>query len=166
MAEHEMTRAELQAALDKANADLVAARAEIDKPNPLLQAELERTQLELAKLKPAAAGKPVGEMPKKVPYKGMVQATEDCNYEGYRNGPKFYNDKDGKRVNVSDGDIFAVDVPALWSDDPYVPVLLKMTEAGQKYSVPNPDAPVRIDFRFRPRVSVSTDIAPLRAGQY
>lgn len=169
--ERELTRKELQEQLAAANAKLaekpdVAAlvAAEVakalqqqgDARSAALQRQLDEANAELAK-RSVSGPAPVGAAPKYVPYKGYVQATEDCHSGGfYRKGPK----------EGDPGDIFDVDVPVLWSDDPYKPVLLKFTDLGVRFAVDHPDPPPRIDFRFRPRVSVSTDLEPLRAGSF
>jgi len=146
----ELTRRQLQEqndALAKRIAELEAETAN----KPKLEAALAELQ---ALKRPQAEGKPQGSA-KLVPYRGKAQALEDCHVGGaYRYGPK-----DGKP-----GDVFDIDVPGLWSDDPFVPVTVRYAETGEPI-VERQDLP-RVDFRFRTSGSQSTQIEPLRASSY
>jgi hypothetical protein len=92
-----------------------------------------------------------GPEPDKVPYEGSVQATVECHYGHFHKA----------------GDVFQVKVPALWSDDPYVAVIVTGTrDDGTPITMPNKDAPVPIDFRFRRVVSAAEDPTLRRASEY
>ncbi len=110
---------------------------------------------DLATLRPQAAqdlGKPPGPRPALVRYRGAVQATEDCAYDGYHFGP---NSDKGR----PEGDVFEVDVPTLWSDDPYVPVALSGTrDDGSPRYVRRTDVPI-VDFRWRERGNIAAIMA-------
>lgn len=158
----EPTRSELQAKLEERDsiiADL-ARRLEALENAPKLtsseQARLAAAEAELARLHPGAnavlAGGPA---PKLIPYNGLVQAKADCHVGGaYRYGPS---------VDRKYGDVFPVSVSALWSDDPFVAVIVTGTrDDGTPITEPNPLAPPPIDFRFRPR---GLDAIALTEGQ-
>jgi hypothetical protein len=112
--------------------------------NPLVGGSVE----ELQKLHPQAAQplvKPVGPKPALIPYKGWVKAKESCVY----NTP---HPLTGSRIGslYERGDVFEVDVTALWTDDPFEAVVVTgAKEDGTPITEPNPDAPIPIDFRFR-----------------
>jgi hypothetical protein len=146
----ELTRRQLQEQNDVLTKRLAELEAEnVNKP------KLEAALAELAALKkPQATGVAQGSQ-KLVPYRGKAQALEDCHIGGaYRNGPK-----EGKP-----GDVFDIDVPALWTDDPYVPVNVRYSEMNEPI-VERIDFP-RVDFRFRTQGAQSTQIEPLRASSY
>lgn len=150
----EPTRAELIQALADAEARTKAAEAERDTLKASKEAELAQAHKELQSLRPNAAAQlatPTGR-PQKIPYKGMVQAKEPCVYEHKH----------------EQGDVFAVDVAALWSDDPFVPVVVTgHSETGKPLTEPNPLAPPAVDFRFRPKShEVLNDPTPRRANEF
>lgn len=135
-------------------------------PSDAVKAQLAAAEAELARLRlpPTANAPPIqGKAPALIPYKGWVQATEDCHIGGaFRKGPT------GKGKSFEAGDVFEVDMPVLWTDDPFVPVVLEgyTEETMRPITSPNKDAPQRVDFRFRKPSAQDTDIAPIRAGQY
>lgn len=160
----ELTRKQLQEQLDAANAQLAALKAQpaAAPSDEKLERDLAAARAELASIKAAApAGAPLGPAPRYIPYRGKVQATEDCHIGGrFRMGPLNPNNGSGK------GDVFEVDVPVLWSDDPYVPVIASEETAPGVYKVePHPTA-VRVDFRFRLQGKADTEIQPLRANAF
>jgi hypothetical protein len=151
MDEITLTRKQLQEQLDAANARIAQLQSA---PDPKIEAQLEAAKAELARLQkpqPAPTGRATAS-----PYKGTVQATEDCHVGGfYREGPK-----DGKP-----GEVFEVDLPALWSDDPFVAVKISgYHESGQPITEPLGIA--RADFRFRQQDKGAADLIPLRANQF
>ena len=155
----ELTRKQLQEQLEAVQAE----NARLKQGNPAQDAvtakQLAEAQAELAALHRARPTAPLtGVAPKLVRYEGFAQATEDCHIGGqFRNGPK-----DG-----APGDVFRIDVPALWSDDPYRAVTVRISdETNQPIVTPNPDAPTPIDFRFRFQGQGDTQIQPLRANQF
>ena len=88
------------------------------------------------------------------PYRGHVQAVETCWAGHPVKGPR------------QEGDVFEVDLPALYNDDPFVPVVvIGTTESGRPIVKPHAEAVVA-DFLDRPQVRVSTDLPPLRASQF
>jgi hypothetical protein len=90
------------------------------------QAEIDRLRRQI----------PDGGSDRLIPYEGMVQATEPCAYGCLH----------------STGDVFHVKVPALWTDDPYRPVVVKgLKEDGKPITEANPLAPEPVDFRLRSR---------------
>ena len=105
---------------------------------------LQATIEELGSLHPNASrqlARPAG-TPNFVPYRGLARAKEKCATDGFH----------------EPGDIFSVDVPCLWSDDPFEPIIMDGDTA-----VPNPNAPDPVDFRFRQRVDDSTQNLQARA---
>lgn len=89
--------------------------------------------------------------PKLVPYTGMVRATVDCCIDRHR----------------LQGEVFRVEMPALWSDDPFEPVVvLETKEDGTLVVGPNKDAPAPVPFRYRKVISVAEDPTPRRASEY
>lgn len=154
MADKELTRSELAERLAAAEARANVAEGERDQLKASKDAELAIAVAELAALKPNAAAPIVAlaGRPRKIPYKGMVQSKEPCVYEH----------------KYEPGDVFAVDVPTLWSDDPYVPVIVTgYSEAGKPLTEVNPLAPPPVDFRFRPKShDVLNDPSPRRANEF
>jgi hypothetical protein len=129
--------AELRALIEKQN-DTIQALSQV-KAAPALSSsenlELTAARAEIARLTRQA---PVGGGEKPIPYKGMVQATMPCAIDVLR----------------ATGDVFQVDVPALWTDDPYTAVIVKgFAESGKPITEANPLAPEPADFRFRPRTT-------------
>jgi len=92
---------------------------------------------------------------KPVPYRGLVRATEDCATEHYHKA----------------GEVFAIDLPCLWSDDPFVPVVqtgVRMNADGVEvpiYEV-DPAAPKPNNFRLRPKASYGNEPEPQRPGAF
>lgn len=155
MAEKELTRSELADRLAAAEARASAAEGERDELKASKAEELAVAQAELARLRPNAAAvlMPVaGSRPQLIPYKGMVRAKEPCVYDH----------------KYEEGDIFGVDVAALWSDDPYVAIIVTgHLESGKPITEVNPLAPRPVDFRFRPKThDVLNDPAPRRANEF
>lgn len=170
----ELSRAQLQEQVkaERGRNDALEARLaalENPKPDAATQRRLDEALAELARLKPQASGAPAGAPPKLVPYQGWAQATEDCHVGGaYRRGPMegatLPNGMPGPKIP---GDHFQIDVAALWTDDPYVAVHVRMSEETNTPIVTrNTEAPARIDFRFRAKGMAETQIAPLRANQF
>ena len=148
------SRKSAKSALDKAlevierQAQVIAASEtriaalEASQPTPQMLRELAEARNFLS-ARTAVPAKPLREVTR-VPYKGLVQATRNCVYEHFHYGPS----ENGA------GDVFEVDLPALWTDDPFTPVVLvRMDDNGKPVTAPNPDAPTPIDFAFRPRTS-------------
>lgn len=153
-----VNRAKLQEQLDaeKARNDALEARLaaleqKAEAPvSAVAQRELESAQAELAMRRSAAPAR--GPMPTLIPYEGWVQATEPCHIGGA------YREKD---------DVFLVSMPALWTDDPFMPVNRRISsETNQPVVTPNSEAPTRIDFRFRLSGRQDTDIPALRASAF
>lgn len=164
----DVTRRELAEALEKAHElnaklserlDALEAKAqapEVSVQEAILQRELananaelkdKRELLEKARNRPGLSGPDVV----MVPYSGYVQAIAACCIDTFH----------------KEGEVFHVDVPALWTDDPYVPVLVTGTkEDGTPLTQPNLLAPVPINFRFRKVVSAAEDPTPRRAAEY
>ena len=151
--EPELTRKQLLEKLEAANTQIAAMSA----PDPATQLQLKAALKELDSLRRPAPPTILGDRPKPVPYRGKVQATEDCHFGGvYHKGP----------FEGAPGEVFDVDVACLWSDDPYRPVNVRHSdETDQLIVEPNPQA-VRIDFRFRPKGTADVDIQPLRASSF
>lgn len=155
MAEKELTRSELAERLAAAEARASAAEGERDTLVASKAADLAKAEAELARLRPNAATPiaPVaGSRPQLIPYKGMVRAKEPCVCDH----------------KYEEGDVFGVDVAALWSDDPYVAVIVTgHMESGKTITEVNPLAPRPVDFRFRPKShDVLNDPSPRRANEY
>jgi hypothetical protein len=155
MADKEPTRAELLALLEASEAQRRAVESERDQLKADQTAELAQAQAELARLRPNAAQAvppAQGSRPRLIPYKGMVQAKEPCVYDH----------------KYETGQVFEVDVPALFTDDPYVPVVVQgHSESGTPLTEVNPLAPPPVDFRFRPRShDVLNDPTPRRANEF
>lgn len=86
-----------------------------------------------------------------VPYAGLVQADVACCMER----------------KYEKGEVFYVEVTALWTDDPYHAVIIQgERDDGTPRVLPNPDAPQPINFRFRKVVSAAEDPTPRRASEY
>lgn len=97
--------------------------AELEKPkelNPIAKAAAE----ELPRLRPPSPEGDPSVMPE--PYRGRVKALQQCYFGGLHDP----------------GEVFYVEVEALWSDDPYVPV----TESGELHPFAK-----RASHRLRPR---------------
>jgi hypothetical protein len=157
----ELTRKQLQEQNEALMARLAALEAKPanDAAQAVKDKQLAAALAELDSLKAnRASGAPVGS-PRTVPYKGLVQATEDCHIGGaLRKGPRH---PEANKV----GDVFEVDVPALWSDDPYVPVNVSYDKENGRVIERRDDVP-RVDFRFRIQAAGQVDIPPLRASAY
>lgn len=145
-------------ALEERLAKLEAAVAA--KPEAMSQsdvAQLAAAIKELTDLHPKAAqpiSMPSGPKPKFVPYKGLVRAKVDCAIGTFRRGPD-----PSKGIAA---EVFAVDVPVLWSDDPFEPVRqIDTNDAEPRYAVRD-DVPV-IDYRWRPRADSASLFAESRA---
>lgn len=162
MAESEPTRKELAEQLEKERGEKAkleerlarleaafAANTETESQRLNREKRLADAEAELAGLRPDAARPlmaPRGPAPKLVPYKGFVRARVDCAYECYRHA----------------GDVFEIDVPGLWSDDPWEPVRVTGdNEDGTPIVNPRTDV-TRIDARFRQR---APDAGLLAANQ-
>lgn len=129
-----------QREIDRLNAAYSPNTAPTSADFSRLQATIE----ELGNMHPNASRKlarPPG-TPNFVPYRGLVRAKEKCATDGFH----------------EPGDIFSVDVPCLWSDDPFEPIVMDGDVA-----IPNPGAPDPVDFRFRQRVDDSTQNLQARA---
>jgi len=87
-----------------------------------------------------------------IPYCGMAKATAKC-YAG------------GGIQEV--GSVFQIDLPALYTDDPFVAVnVVGNYDDGSPRTEPNLSAPVPINFRFRKVISAAEDPTPRRAAEY
>jgi hypothetical protein len=97
------------------------------------------------------------------PYRGFVQALDKCQV----NHP---NPDGSAGVHVHEkGDVFEIDVEALWTDDPYVAVIVKGYEDQAQTKpivVPRMDAPPQADFRFRRQVELEEKPTLRRASEY
>lgn len=97
-----------------------------------------------------------GPEPNKVPYSGLVRATARCCIGHVR----------------EEGEIFEVSVPALWTDDPYIAVIVTgytpetRTQAPEPIWELNPEAPTPIALRFRKAVSAAEDPTPRVAASF
>jgi hypothetical protein len=123
----------------------------------VLQRELDAANRELGEkraLLEKARSRPATPDVTLVPYSGLVKSTAVCCIDTKRDA----------------GEVFHVDVPALWTDDPYVAVVIAGTQIVDGVEVPiteaNPAAPVPINFRFRKVVSAAEDPTPRRASEY
>lgn len=110
-------------------------------------------RVEALEATPAAA--PSRPAVKLVPYAGLVIATKPCCIGTRRD----------------EGEIFEIEVDALWDDDPYMAVVITEQRPDGKGGIdvitgPNPNAPTPIDFRFRKTVSAAEDPTPRRAAEY
>jgi len=138
----------LEERLERLEAAFVANQ-ESDSQRAAREKRLSEAEAELEALRPGsgAPARPLsGHKPLFVPYRGLVQATQDCAYECYRKGP-------APGVAGSQGEVFEVDVPTLWSDDPYVPVkVLGHRDDGTPITERRTDVPI-VDARWRARTS-------------
>jgi hypothetical protein len=164
----ELTRKQLQEQNEALMARLAALEAAAKPANDAAQAvkdkQLADALAELAALKrPQVSGQVTGAPPRLIPYKGFVQAIENCWYGGLVQ----YCASDTSAHNPNPGavSVFEVDVPALWSDDPYVPVNVSYDKAGARIVELRRDVH-QIDFRFRIQAAGQVDIPPLRASAY
>jgi hypothetical protein len=83
-----------------------------------------------------------------IPYAGHVKVKEPCFIADTLRQP---------------GDVFYHEVPALWEDDPFEPVVLKgTTDDGKHVTEPHPEAPKPLPFKLRPR---SADELARRAAE-
>lgn len=166
--QRDVTRRELADALARANelnetlmARVEALEAKASAPTlsvqeAILQRELQLAYAELkdksdllerARSRPGQTGP---DLPL-VPYSGMVLVTAKCCIDHLR----------------EEGEVFHVSMPALYTDDPFVPVVITGSyEDGRPKTEPNPDAPVPIDFRFRKVVSAALDPTPRKAASF
>ena len=138
--------------INKALAERVDA-LEAKQTPPINVATLQRELAEAHALLAARSVQPLAKVPdvKLVPYSGMVKATADCCIEH----------------RYETGAVFHIDVPALWTDDPYVAVIVTgYADDGTPKTEPNHDAPTPIDFRFRKVVSIAEDPTPRRAAEF
>jgi hypothetical protein len=139
-----------QALLDR----ITALEAQLSAPrgDAKLAGELRKAQEELATLKAPAPVfvPPTGPAPRLVPYIGLVKALADCHIGQYRHT----------------GDVFQVEMPALWTDDPFVPVVITgHTEEGKPITEANPMAPPQIDFRFRTSTADMPSVPSYKAAR-
>jgi hypothetical protein len=123
---------------------LIKARAVKRAKKAAQEALIEQLQRQVAAL---ISERKAPEAPKQVemvPYKGYVRAKQDC----YING-RYYAGAD--RYGTSEASVFEVDMPALWSDDPFEPVLITgyRDHDNSPIVAPNPSAPTPIDARLR-----------------
>lgn len=116
-----------------------AKNQETDDQRRLREARAADAAAELALLRPDAAKPlevPRGPAPKFEPYRGLVRARTDCATDCYH----------------VKGEVFAVDVSVLWSDDPYEAVRQTNTNDLEPLYERASDVPV-VDAKFRARVS-------------
>lgn len=168
----EPTRAELAEALIRANqliteqgkaiAELRAQPAVTADP---IQLEILKALKELRESVPRQAQTAfyTGPKPETHPYRGFVQALDRCQV----NHP---NPDGSAGVHVHEkGEVFEIDVEALWTDDPYMPVIVKGYE-DQAQTKPivtaRLDAPPQVDFRFRRQVELEEKPTLRRASEY
>lgn len=153
--------AETEGALEKERADKAALETRLARLEAAFNAQAAPTfsELDLARLKAAkeelealrpgasrSLALPAGPAPKLEPYKGLVRALDKCAYDHM----------------YEPGEVFFVDVPALWTDDPYEPVRPVGTELEPRYER-RTDVSV-VDFRFRRVITASEDPTPRRAA--
>jgi hypothetical protein len=74
------------------------------------------------------------------PYKGTVRAKVGC----------FVGDS-----LRAEGEVFHHEVNALWSDDPFEPVLATTDQRGEVFHQPHPEAPEPLPFHLRPRTDAA-----------
>jgi hypothetical protein len=137
------TKAQNEALAERLAKLEAAFAAKPAQPDPEMARRLREAEAELEALRPGAsrATAPLrGVPPKFVPYKGTVRARTDCVIGSYQYGP---DNKMGQPVSI-----FEVDVPVLWSDDPYEPVTVTVHEDGAKTAVPRTDVAV-VNARWR-----------------
>jgi hypothetical protein len=135
-----------------------AANQETDEQRKVREKRLAEAEAELMALRPAASQPyqpPTGKRPDFKPYKGWVRALVDCTYDGYRFGP---HPDQGRTY----GDVFEIDVPTLWSDDPFEPVEPRWDEQGNLIEVKVRKDVVRVNHRWRQR---APDMGLLAANQ-
>lgn len=153
------------AALEARNSELESAPPA--SPVPAIQAsadsevlrQMSAMRAEIDALRTAAAAGPAKQQKvvDPVPYTGYVKAKEGC----------FAGEPCGRH---DEGDVFLVNVPGLWTDDPFDPVIVvgqhvERDGAVVQITEPNPDAKV-FNFLYRRQISVNTDLEPLRASQF
>lgn len=172
----EPTRAELAEALLRSNA-MMAEMAETiqtlrdEKAKPQVSTS-DQVQLEILQLlKELRGSKPqsqhyFGPEIQKTAYDGFVQATESCVINMAMMNEK--GQVDIHPIRYEEGNVFQVDVDQLWTDDPYVPVLMKGTDkSGVPLTEPHPNAKeLRANFRFRQHAKQVEEPALKRASQY
>lgn len=90
----------------------------------------------------------------RMPYSGLVQATEPCQYGHLR----------------AAGEIWHIDTDVLWSDDPFKPVIQTGQDRdGNPIVEPHPEAPTPLPFELRPRSAdalASQSATPRRAADW
>lgn len=164
--DRELTRKEL-ADLVREQAEMIAelrTRPAVAASDPV-QVEILKALKELkesnARIAPAPAfytGKPI----KTEPYRGYVKALSMCQMTHMGPGGK-------PEVHVhQEGAVFQVDVDALWSDDPYVPVEITGYEddAQSKPITKEHSTATQADFRFRRQVELEDKPSLRRASEY
>lgn len=168
-----ITRAQLAEALAKSNALVEEQGRVIAELQARPAATADPVQLEilkaLADLKNSTARQVpatafyTGPRVETHPYRGYVKAIQKCQLN--------HPNPDGTAgVHVhEEGDVFEVDVEALWTDDPYVPVIVKGYEDQEQkkpITTPRLDAPPQVDFRFRRQVELEEKPTLRRASEY
>ncbi|MDB6107843.1 MAG: hypothetical protein JWO52_7842 [Gammaproteobacteria bacterium] len=98
------------------------------------------------------------------PYRGWAKALQKCQVS-------HPGEKPGQiAVHVhEEGEVFGIDVEALWTDDPYVAVTITGYEDQEQMkpiTVANKDAPPQADFRFRRQVELEEKPTLRRASEY
>jgi hypothetical protein len=166
----EPTRAELAEALLQATATLkeqgkVIAELRAATADPV-QLEILKTLKDLREstVRQVAPAFYTGPRIETKPYRGWVKALQTCqvSHPGEKPGDI--------AVHVHEaGSVFGIDVPALWTDDPYVAVSItgyEDQEQTKPITVENKDAPAPTDFRFRRQVELEEKPTLRRASEY
>lgn len=166
----EPTRAELAEALLQSNALLkeqAAVIAELRaKPDTSSEVQLQILQAlkDLkASARPQASAFYTGPKISTIPYRGWVKALQACqvNHPNADGSP-------GVHVH-QEGDVFEIDVPSLWTDDPYMAVIITGYEDQAQLkpiTVKNEDAPTPANFQFRRQVELDEKPTLRRASEY
>lgn len=157
LSQSQLVNAKLMERLDALEAK--AQTPTVSVQEAILQRDLDTARADIAakqKLLDRAATHTTTADVKLTPYVGLVKAIAPCCMD-----TKYEVDA-----------VFEVKVPALWTDDPYVPVRLidSTTDDQGNYlnlaTEPNPNAPEQIHFRFRKVVSQAEDPTPRRAESF
>lgn len=177
-ADRDARLAKLEALLDKAIAPAPVATAPVVTVDAgVFAREMAAAMRDLQESRPqmlAPPDMPPGPVPTRlVPYKGLVRALRDCEYGGQiRGGPGSTNAAIGlDRVTRlggdqsvrPDGEVFEVDLPQLWSDDPFIPVTARKLEDGRTVYHPHLTAHV-LDARWRGRLAPAQLVGDMAAS--
>ena len=145
----------LTEALEKSNALLVEQGATLARTNLLVAEQAKAIEELRAREAPPLPSQIIPQPgPQKIPYAGLVRSKEACWIGHLR----------------SAGEIFHHEVPCLWSDDPFEPVMQTGSDSdGNPTVVPHTDAPTPLPFHLRPRtvdVLAARAATPQRASEW